>query len=203
MRVFDSNDRKLGRDLNEVIEEVDKFIAYVKERKNKFEESSGKKITWDYKNKFNPKIYIETGSIVVKNNIVFLNHRDCLKLFGYKSEGHFQQAWWDKGTKHLNQAIWFPKLYKNKEWDNSLSPDSLTITEQRKINGAVVQIGLPEATKLRQRIVFAHYKNIFGQTVYKFYGIYETDKSVSDEYKHVHRRIKTKINLKDYIYKNE
>ncbi|MDA7542290.1 hypothetical protein N8819_03240 [Gammaproteobacteria bacterium] len=203
VRVFDSNDRQLGRDLNEVIEEVDKFIAYVKQRKSKFEKSTGKNITWDYKNKFNPNRYIETGSIDVKNNIVFLNHRDCLKLFGYKSEGHFQQAWWDKGTKHLNQAVWFPKLYKNKEWDNSLSPDSLTITEQRKINGVVVQIGLPEATKLRQRIVFAHYKNIFGQTVYKFYGIYDTDKSASNEYKHVHRRIKTKINLKDYIYKNE
>ena len=69
--------------------------------------------------------------------------------------------------------------------------------------GKLFKLDLPEATQLRQRIVFAHYKNIFGQTVYKFYGIYETDKSVSDEYKHVHRRIKTKINLKDYIYKNE
>ena len=34
--------------------EVDKFIAYVKDRKNKFEKSSGKKIVWDYENKFNP-----------------------------------------------------------------------------------------------------------------------------------------------------
>ena len=50
-------------------------------------------------------------------------------------------------------------------------------------------------------IVFAHYKNIFGQTVYKFYGIYATDKRASSEYKHIHRRIDdgTKINLKDYI----
>jgi very-short-patch-repair endonuclease len=199
VRVFDSNDRKLGRNLDEVIREVDKFIEYVKERKRKFEQSSGKKIAWDYENKFNPSKYLDSGSIDVKDNVVLLNHRDCLKLFGYESDGHFQQAWWDKATKNLNQAVWFPKLYPNKEWNNSLSSDSLTITEQKKINGKVVKIGLPKETRLRDRIVFAHYKNIFGQTVYKFYGIYKTDKSASNEYEHIHKRIKTKINLKNYI----
>jgi very-short-patch-repair endonuclease len=199
VKVFDSDDRKLGRNLDEVIQEVDKFIEYVKKRKQEFEKKSGKKITWDYKNKFNPKKYLNSGSIDVKDNVVLLNHKDCLKLFGYKSNGHFQQAWWDKGTKNLNQAVWFPKLYPNKEWDNSLSLDSQTITEQKKINGKVVKIGLSKETRLRDRIVFAHYKNIFGQTVYKFYGIYETDKSASNEYEHIHRRIKTKINLKNYL----
>ena len=117
------------------------FIEYVKKRKQEFEKKSGKKITWDYKNKFNSKKYLNSGSIDVKDNVVLLNHKDCLKLFGYKSNGHFQQAWWDKGTKNLNQAVWFPKLYPNKEWDNSLSLDSQTITEQKKINGEVVKIG--------------------------------------------------------------
>lgn len=131
VRVFDNNDRKLGRNLDEVIREVDKFIEYVKERKRKFEKSSGKKIAWDYENKFNPSKYLDSGSIDVKDNVVLLNHRDCLKLFGYESDGHFQQAWWDKATKNLNQAVWFPKLYPNKEWNNSLSSDSLTITEQK------------------------------------------------------------------------
>jgi very-short-patch-repair endonuclease len=187
VRVFDSNDRKLGRNLDEVIREVDKFIEYVKERKRKFEKSSGKKIAWDYENKFNPSKYLDSGSIDVKDNVVLLNHRDCLKLFGYESDGHFQQAWWDKATKNLNQAVWFPKLYPNKEWNNSLSSDSLTITEQKKINGKVVKIGLPKETRLRDRIVFAHYKNIFGQTVYKFYGIYKTDKSASNEYENIHK----------------
>jgi len=127
--------------------------------------------------------------------------KTCLKLFGYKSDGHFQQAWWELGTKHLNQAVWFPKLYPNKQWDNNISADSLTITEQQKVNGEVIKIGLPNPNRLRDRIVFAHYKNIFGQTVYKFYGIYATDKRASSEYKHIHRRIDdgTKINLKDYI----
>jgi very-short-patch-repair endonuclease len=199
IRVFDKNNRALGRNLNEVIEEVDSFVDYLKRRKEKFEKSSGKKIAWDYENKFNPGKYLDSGFINVKNNVVLLTHKDCLKLFGYKSEGHFQHAWWENGTKHLNQAVWFPKLYPNNDWNNSLSPDSLTITEQRKINGRVVKINPPKENRLRDRIVFAHYKNIFGQTVYKFYGVYETDKSASNEYEHIHRRIKTKINLKNYI----
>ena len=199
VKVYDKHGNDRG--LNEVIEEVDRFIDFVKKRKKEFEEKSGKKIIWDYKNKFNPNKYLDSGFIDVKDNVVFLNHRDCLKLFGYKSDGHFQQAWWDKGTRDLNQAVWFPKLYPNKEWDNILSEDTSTITEQKKINGEVVKIGLPNPNQLRDRIVFAHYKNIFGQTVYKFYGIYATDKHASNEYRHVHRRMDggTKINLKDYI----
>ena len=198
IRVYDSSNRNLGRDLNEVIREVDKFIAYVKDRKNKFEKSLGKKIVWDYENKFNPIKYLESGFIDVKENIVFLNHRDCLKLFGYKSDGHFQQAWWEVGTRHLNQAIWFPKLYPNKEWANTLSPDSNIITSQKIVNGKIVKKDSPRAP-IRDRIVFAHYKNIFGQTVYKFYGIYRTDLNASDDTKHVHKRIRSKISLSDYI----
>jgi len=102
------------------------------------------------------------------------------------------------GTRHLNQAIWFPKLYPNKEWANTLSPDSNIITSQKIVNGKIVKKDSPRAP-IRDRIVFAHYKNIFGQTVYKFYGIYRTDLNASDDTKHVHKRIKSKISLSDYI----
>ena len=198
IRVFNSNNRSLGRNLNEVVQEVDKFIDYVKDRKNKFEKSLGKKIIWDYENKFNPSKYLDRGSIDVKENIVFLNHRDCLKLFGYESDNHFQQGWWEVGTRHLNQAVWFPKLYPNKQWINTLSDDGKTITAQKIVNGKIVKKG-PLKTPIRDRIVFAHYKNVFGQTVYKFYGVYKTDLGASSETKHVHKRIKTKINLSAYI----
>tara|TARA_B100000963_G_C22600153_1_gene659835 strand:- start:481 stop:1368 length:888 start_codon:yes stop_codon:yes gene_type:complete len=196
IRVYDKENPGHGRDLNEVINEVDDFIEFVKKRKKELESKTGEKITWDYENKFNPKRFIEKGSIDVKDNIVFLNHRDCLKLFGYTSENHFQRAWWEKGTKKFNQAIWFPKLYPNKEWRNVLSPDRSTIFEERVINGASVKIN-PPANK--DRIVFAHYKNVFGQTVYKFYGIYRTDFDSTTEFKHVHRRIETEIDLTKYV----
>ena len=196
IRVYDKTNPELGRDLNEVINEVDDFIEFLKKRKKEFESKNGEKITWDYENKFNPKRFIKKGSIDVKDNIVFLNHRDCLKLFGYTSENHYQRAWWDKGTKKFNQAVWFPKLYPNKEWKNVLSQDRSTIFEEKLINGKPVSIKPPPDT---MRIVFAHYKNVFGQTVYKFYGIYKTDFDSTTEFKHVHKRIKTEIDLTKYI----
>ena len=186
----------VDRDLGEVTKEVDEFIEFVKDRKNLFEGLRGEKITWDYENKFNPQRFIQKGSIDVKENVVFLNHRDCLKLFGYSSENHFQRAWWEKGTRAFNQAVWFPKLYPNKEWKNVLSPDRSTIFEERVIGGKPVRINSPAK---KDRIVFAHYRNIFGQTVYKFYGIYRTDFDSTTEFKHVHRRIETEIDLTKYI----
>lgn len=187
----------VDRDLNEVIKEVDDFIEFVKNRKKEFEKQRGEKITWDYINKYNPERFIKKGCIEVKDNVVFLTHRDCLRLFGYKKEGHLIRAWWEVGTRDFNQAVWFPKLYPNKEWRNVLSQDRSTIFEERVIDGNPVKINPPTNAK-RDRIVFAHYKNVFGQTVYKFYGIYKTDFDETTEFKHVHRRIETKIDLTKY-----
>ena len=33
-----------------------------------------------------------------------------------------------------------------------------------------------------KRIVFAHYKNVLGQTVYKFYGVFEPDWNKTNDY---------------------
>ena len=123
--------------------------------------------------------------------------KDCLKLFGYTSDVSPQTGWWKKGTIHLNQAVWLPKLYENKDWDNKLSEDGLTIYEKSKQEHLKIT-DFKKGPPL-DRIVFAHYKNIFGQTVYKFYGIFRTDMKMSKNFEHVHRRISTKINLKDYI----
>jgi|TARA_B100001094_G_scaffold301771_1_gene328366 hypothetical protein len=194
--VYDEDNPAYGRDLNEVVAEIDDFIAFVKKRKKEFETAAGEKIRWDYENKFNPERFIKKGCIELKDNVVFLTHRDCLRLFGYKKKGHLYRAWWEVGTRDFNQAVWFPKLYPNKEWRNVLSQDRLTISEERVINGSLVKINPPAE---KDRIVFAHYKNVFGQTVYKFFGIYRTDFDSTTEFKHVHRRIETKIDLTKYI----
>ncbi len=41
-------------------------------------------------------------------------------MFGYK-RGHYQRAVWR--IKDSIKAVWFPKLYKNNTWNNSLSDD--------------------------------------------------------------------------------
>tara|TARA_B100000579_G_scaffold192961_1_gene157731 strand:- start:81 stop:956 length:876 start_codon:yes stop_codon:yes gene_type:complete len=193
IEVYNKKTKSL-KSLNEVIKIVDKEIAYIKNRKKEKEKESGKKIIWDFENKFNPEKYLKNGSIDVKENVVFKNHKACLELFGYKG-GHWYRAWWE--IKDLNQAVWFPKLYPNKMWRNKISKDSLTITEEKIVNGKPQKREMPGN---QERIVFAHYKNIFGQTVYKFYGKFVPDWSKTNEYVNVFKRTKngTYINLSDY-----
>ena len=49
--------------------------------------------------------------------------------------------------------------------------------------------------KKENRIVFAHYKNILGETVYKFYGMYEVDFKKTNEYKQIFKRITPELDL--------
>ena len=137
--------------------------------------------------RYNPQIHIKKGHINVKDNVTFLYIRDALELFGYQSANHLQSGWWNiKGT---DKAVWFPKLYPNKEWRNAITPDGLTITQERIIDKKKY------TTDDTKRIVFAHYKNILGQTVYKFYGMYELDFKKSTGYKQIFNRVAGKLDL--------
>ena len=49
------------------------------------------------------------------------------------------------------------------------------IIQQKIVNGNLEDIPLP---RKENRIVFGHYKNILGQTVYKFYGEYKEVQSL-------------------------
>ena len=139
---------------------------------------------WNFEDRYNPNVHIKRGYIDVSDNVVFLYHRDCLKLFGYKG-GHYQKGWWE--TKKQNEAVWFPKLYPNKQWRNLISNDRTVITQELVIGGKKMKNTTP--TTNDKRIVFAHYKNVLGQTVYKFYGVFEPDWNKTNDYKQVFKRV--------------
>ena len=187
IRVFDEN--KNDRSLNKINKEVDAFIDFIKKRKKQFI-SKNNFISWNYETKYSPEPHLKRGYIDVKDNVVFLNHRDTLRCFGYK-KGHHQRATWTiKGTK---KHVWFPKLYKNKDWNNSLSDDFKTIEMKRTDNSI-----LSDVPGRIESIVFAHYKNLFGQIVYKFLGEFHTSIKESTHYKWVYIRKQTKINLNEF-----
>ena len=192
IRVYDNDDPSKGRDLYEVISEIDEFVNYIKNRKKEFESKFGKKITWDYESKFSPQPHIDKGYIDVKDNVVFLYHKDAMKLFGYKGK-HFQRAYWR--IKGSNQAVWFPKLYDNIPWKNVLADDSSKIIQEKYINGKISEYPLPSN---EERIVFAHYKNVLGQTVYKFYGKFQVDWENTNSFTNIFKRSATRIDFEDY-----
>ncbi len=160
--VFDKN--KNDRNIKEINNEVDAFIDFIKKRKEHFI-SKGDFIPWDYETKFSPTPHLKRGYIDVKDNVVFSNHRDALRCFGYKG-GHYQRAVWR--IKGSNKEVWFPKLYRNNTWNNSLSDDFKKIIYKKNNNTKIKRL------KKREWIVFAHYKDLLGQIVYKFLGEFHT-----------------------------
>ena len=190
IRVFDKNNN--DRNINKINKEVDEFIGFIKKRKKHFI-SKGNFIPWDYETKFSPVPHIKRGYIDVKDNVVFSNHRDALRCFGYK-RGHYQRAVWR--IKDSNKGVWFPKLYKNNLWNNSLSDDFKKIIMKRNDNTKILR-----PRRKCEYTVFAHYKDLLGQIVYKFLGEFHTLLEESDNYQHVLIRKKTKIYFKDFISK--
>ena len=166
-----NNKKKVPKSLEDVNKIIENTVEEIKKRKSELE-SSGKKIIWDYNAKYDPKRYIEKGSINPENNISFRYIKQALRLFGYPEEfGHFQGGSWHiKGT---NEIVWFPKLYRNVdkdgvEWINTIDNKLETITMQRRINGVLTDTpGL-----LERAIVFAHQKNLLGEVVYRFMGVF-------------------------------
>jgi very-short-patch-repair endonuclease len=171
--------------------EIDDFVSFVVSKKNSLIRQ-GNKITWNYNEKFQPEFYMKKRRICVQDNVSLLSHRDVLRLFGYK-KGHFQRGVWH--IKGFNEMVWFPKLYPNSGWENSFNKDTNTITEHKK---DLSEIGPPSPNDQLDRVVFAHQKNVFGQTVYKFYGIFRTDLTRSNNVYHYHNRVEECIDLIKY-----
>jgi hypothetical protein len=47
------------------------------------------------------------------------------------------------------------------------------------------------------RVVFGHYKNVLGKTVYKFVGVFRQSKEKSTKNMHVHELISEKVQIKE------
>ena len=195
IKIFDNNLNI--KSLSEINSQVDIFIEYLRKRKTEFERKRKSKITWELNDKYNPDLHLKKGYINVSENVVFRNHRDALKMFGY-DKGHYQRAVWH--IKEKNEFVWFPKLYRNKGWNNQLLDGGDKISQEMISNNKIVPFQNWESNRDldEKRIVFAHYKNILGQTVYKFYGRYRTDWLNSNEYKQYFYREDKQINLKSY-----
>ena len=71
-----------------------------------------------------------------------------------------------------------------------LSDDFNTLTSTHKIEGLLLNKGLGKA------IIFPHYKNLLGETVYKFLGEFHQPKdNLENTSEHVYKRVKTRLDL--------
>ena len=182
---------KVDKKLELLNQEIDRFVEHIRIKKQNLI-SQGNDIVWEYEKKFLPETFIEKQQINVSDNVALLNHRDVLRLFGY-TKGHYQRAVWK--VEKFTEMVWFPKLYSNSDWVNEFDEETYTIHQHRKD----MKPHPISSIDANDRIVFAHQKNIFVQTVYKFYGVFVFDHLRTDPVNHYFKMIKTSINLNKYF----
>jgi len=164
------------QDIEELNKEIFKIVEHVKSRKT----NSNNFKTWNIDAELNPKTYIDKGFVDLNDDCAFRTMVDAANCFGndYKPKGI-----WKGGARHgkdLGKIIWFPKLYKNGKWNNSISNDETKIREICEV---------PEIAKShidnvlidnRTRIVFARVKSPLGDIMYRFKGEYELDRNLTN-----------------------
>lgn len=159
------------QNLESIHQQIDKIIEEIKVAKNKKIEAFKFK-EWNIETEYNPQTYIDLGSISLADNVVLKTTKDVCNCFGYNYK-NYQRG----GALHPYEEdtlIWFPRLYENKDWVNTISPDGLTITE-KSTDEAITFKKLEEwKNGPQKRIVFARVKdNLNSRAMYRFMGLYE------------------------------
>ena len=148
-------------------------------------------VPWQAGSRYNPQTYIQKGSIEVSSNVALRRQVDVIRLFGTEFKGWQKGTWpWKNPIEGTNYQIWFPRLYKARGWTNSISDNGLKIQET-KTNGDRIDLKIQDY----DRIVFGHYKNVLGQTVYRFMGVFNYSKQESDEFARIFNRIDDKLDI--------
>ncbi|EPS7820551.1 restriction endonuclease [Acinetobacter baumannii] len=163
------------QNLESIHQQIDKIIEEIKTAKNKLIEASTFK-EWNIETEYNPQTYINLGRISLADNVVLKTTKDVCNCFGYNYK-NYQRG----GAIHPYEEdtlIWFPRLYENKDWINTISPDGLTITE-KSTDEAITLKKLEEwKNGPQKRIVFARVKdNLSSRAMYRFMGLYEFQKA--------------------------
>ena len=155
--------------INSNIDEIISKIKIAKNTKTDFK-------PWDFEAEQNPATYISRGYIDLKDDVAFRTMVDAANCFG---NNYKPNSIWKGGVKHPKEegkSIWFPKLYKNGKWDNTISDDENIITEMcldEKIAQPHIQKAIINAHI--KRIVFAKVRSPLGDIMYRFKGEYELD----------------------------
>lgn len=174
---------------------VDEFIVLVRDIKAQ-QKAQGVFRSWDYGTRYTAQKHIDEGVIEVGPYAAFRYHKDALQCFGYGDKGHHQSGSWrvpETVVKAIgldgDVMVWFPRLYKAGEWDNSLSIDGDLITE-KSLNPT-----RNYRETWRYRIVMAHSRDELNRTLYRFLGVFTQDEQQSSEGVNVFKRIDTRIKV--------
>lgn len=109
------------------------------------------------------------GSISVDDDIRFNYHIDVLKLFGKDLRAHMTATY----KIDDDRRIWFPKLYKNRDFVNKLANDGNTFEMNQLPTSLIVSKKIFPEDEPGERVIFAHLiDTVTNKKYYKFVGIF-------------------------------
>lgn len=155
-------------------QQVDDFIRMIKNLKEK-KISNGDFFPWDYEFQFSPEKHILKGSISSTDDVFFRCQNDALQCFGY-GKGRYRRGLWRIPDKS-GDAVWFPRLYKIKEWSNELSKDGDKIIERP--HSSENFFDPKKSFHKGNRITFAKYSDSLGQRLYRYVGTFKINLNAS------------------------
>lgn len=179
------------KSINEIHSEINSFVETVRNLKKLNKDFK----PWDILAEQSPKTYILKKEINLKDDCSFKTMVDAANCFGYSYQ---PKAIWKGGVKHPHiegTFIWFPKLYKNDNWDNSiLNNDTIIIEKNILSEKRDMHVKKELNSSISKRIVFARVKSPLGDIMYRFKGLYELDKEKSNKNDGLFwKRIATKV----------
>lgn len=181
-----------SKTLKEIDFQIEEVVLVIKKRRmelgNKFK-------VWDPEKETNPETYIKKGYISVEDDVAFHKIVDAINCFGVNYDGYQRGGY--PHPKQEGVLLWFPKLYKNKLWDNRITDDEKTIYEKSTKKSEILShMNEVISGDYHERIVFARVKNSLGIIMYRFKGKYllNVKKSKNEEqlvWERVSKRVKT------------
>ena len=186
---------KITDDINFINKQIDNIIKGISTLRTKsIDENTFE--PWDLEKEFNPEYHREKGYLDTKENPAFKTISHACNCLGQNYKDGSQRSY-VKSKAYENHNIWFPKFYNNDKWDNWISDDGLTIMEKCKTKSKQKEHFDSLMNSNVNRIVFPRSKDNLGFTLYRFKGIFKTDKENSSiENGIIHRRINNRIEIK-------
>lgn len=183
------------RSLAELARLTDDFLSFVRSKVEE-ERKRGRWKPWDFDNELTSKPHLERGYIDAREDVLLRKHIDAIELFGVSLKAHMRGGWTPPKKTGI-AMVWFPRLYQNGEWDNSLSSDGSMIIEKRLGGNARYQPGNDGRGDDHRRAVFARREEPLIGTLYRFVGVFRFDVDASRrEGGAVYYKVADRIDLK-------
>jgi very-short-patch-repair endonuclease len=183
--------------LKKIDKEAANIISYIKSLKQKTLKD-GSFVKWDIDKEFD---YSDKKIFDVNDNIVFRTIVDGINYF--RTDANKYHGYQRAGAKTMDREklLWFPKLYPNKDWNNSISNDESLIKEISKKTSDLKVIlqkshfdSILESKHKKHRIVFARVKGNLGFVLYRFKGYFVLNEKMSRKNGYCcYERIATKV----------